>query len=463
MDATKNCLTTAQRFVNVNNQWMKDELDQLDQFLRKYVKDTRPDVPKIADSGQPSVVSTVFDFLFDNPILSVLWKYTPLAIIMEAIDEEFADDLRVPDISQFTDLVTKLVPNLVKSELDVLVKVFADVLDKLGKLFSGSVDLDQVMTDMTGDIIWTIVDALKPIILTFMAALEDMCGAVICILEGEWVIPGISEEWTDFTGTKMTLLDLVSFITAEVLNLWSVSFDDGKELFHDDPDVAKRFLIDEKYLSIGNALKRGGLDLSAGLNPTLLTTSSTRTMARSAATTPRIQAAFRAESDDPNPDAPLTPAQIAAKLAEDKKKAAKKWNMIFSVVGRSIGTASTMWEIAFTVADLKEVEEGIEMADRSAPPAVPPKVSRFQGVGSGYRGVSGNIMKWSGKALGKIESVLTIGGNTLSVFSSLGSIIAITVFMSRTTMSDAMPESGIYVSASESILAFVSLSTEAQH
>ena len=154
--------------------------------------------------------------LLNNPIISNLLKFNPLSWIMEAIAEETGDDVKIPTL----DLnIGRQVFTALQKQLELLV----GFIQRSWTSFQAAIGQPERVMDhlftVFRDGFWTIFDSIKSIILAVYSLVMNSFDKIVDFCRGTWEIPSMTELWKDLTNTDFSLINFVSYVTAQVLEL----------------------------------------------------------------------------------------------------------------------------------------------------------------------------------------------------------------------------------------------------
>lgn len=189
----------------------------------KYVNDTRPEVSK--DDVSASVINKIakaFDFLFHNPIASALAKYNPLTMLInaaeEGIAETFADlGIKLPEISPKA--ISDAVEAFFEKEGEKLVGLLVGMAETLSQVVQDPSKLPSVLSEIFSAALWIIVDAIKGLIIAIYDVITDIFDVAFKAVDYELSLGIISDLWKDFADQPLSILNVVTYLAAHVLNL----------------------------------------------------------------------------------------------------------------------------------------------------------------------------------------------------------------------------------------------------
>ncbi|KAF2001297.1 hypothetical protein P154DRAFT_619613 [Amniculicola lignicola CBS 123094] len=218
-DPTKSRLLEGKDFMAANVKKMQDA-------LQSTVHDHRAPISK-DPSGLLDALKEplkVLKCIASNPIAALWDKFNPINIlmniVMEAIEEELPgfQPTLPPAVSKLLDVIK----NLLEDEGENIVCLLMDIKDKLWVAVQDPNQLGRSLFELLGDSLWTLFDALKVLLFAAMEIIVAVIDLIWDVLSAEWHLGFISEMWKDFTGTPMTLLNLVTWLGAHFMNLVSL-------------------------------------------------------------------------------------------------------------------------------------------------------------------------------------------------------------------------------------------------
>ena len=213
-------LDTSKRFFTLNKPVFLALIDLVQQRAAKFIKDTRPPVDDAFNTAGNRVLSTALDFLFNNPVLNFIMRYNPISILLEAAWEVLSDMIQVPSMKSLEDIWQRILPKLAKDEFSIIIQLVDDILIKFKAFVNGDISLSELLLDLLGDTFWTIFDALKAIILAAIDMVPDLIGALKELITGVWKFPFVTALWKAFTGEEFTLLNFITLLLAQGMNLY---------------------------------------------------------------------------------------------------------------------------------------------------------------------------------------------------------------------------------------------------
>ncbi|KAG5753245.1 hypothetical protein H9Q70_004091 [Fusarium xylarioides] len=208
-----NGLSLTSRFLHHNHDRLGQTIDIVGEFIASFI--SRP-----YSQGHQSDTESSGGSILDNPIISNLLKFNPLSWIMEAIAEEIGDDVQIPSLN--INIGSQLLQTL-KNQFDILFGFLKRSWSSFEAAIGQPSDVMEHLYNIFKDGFWTIFDSLKAIILDIYGLVMNSFDAIRNFCQGKWKIPFMTDLWEELTGTDFTLINFVSYIGAQILELQNLS------------------------------------------------------------------------------------------------------------------------------------------------------------------------------------------------------------------------------------------------
>ncbi|KAF5647296.1 putative RNA-directed DNA polymerase from transposon X-element [Fusarium sp. NRRL 52700] len=204
-----NGLSLTSRCLHHNHDRLEQTIDIVGEFIASFI--SRP-----YSQGHQSDMKSSGGSILDNPIISNLLKFNPLRWIMEAITEEIGDDVQIPSLN--INIGPQLLQTL-KKQFDILFGFLKRSWSSFEAAIGQPNDVMEHLYNIFEDGFWTIFDSLKAIILEIYGLVMNSFDAIRSFCQGRWKIPFVTDLWEELTGTDFTLINFVSYIGAQILEL----------------------------------------------------------------------------------------------------------------------------------------------------------------------------------------------------------------------------------------------------
>ena len=192
---------------------MNKSIDALGHWIEGYI--ARPYAIDRSSQKESSDSS-----ILNNPIIANLLRFNPLGWILEAVTEEVGQDVQIPSL----DLgIGQQIFTLLREQFSLLV----GFLQRSWAGFEAAIGEPQSIMDHLREIFkdgfWTIFDSIKKIILSIYAMVMNSFDKIANFCRGKWKIPFISDLWEDTTNIDLTLINFVSYVAAQLFELFNLS------------------------------------------------------------------------------------------------------------------------------------------------------------------------------------------------------------------------------------------------
>ncbi|CAG7561991.1 unnamed protein product [Fusarium equiseti] len=213
--AITGCLDLTGRFLEVNKNSISDMFEDGKTFLQSFLDDPR----------QPSqgTVGDIINQILNNPVVRLLMKINPLQWIMEAVKEELPD-FQIPPFAETINKVISSFGNAVDKEVKVLDQLLANFTSESQQLFAdrSPESIKRSIRRMLQSMGWALFDTIRNIFESIYDTLTLLFQSMSSILDGVWKLPGITDMWEELTDQEFTLLGLVTYLPAVLLNFVSI-------------------------------------------------------------------------------------------------------------------------------------------------------------------------------------------------------------------------------------------------
>lgn len=199
------------RFLHHNHDLLSQSLDTFGHFIEHFV--SRPYQAQQLSKDESSGSS-----IFNNPIISNLLKFNPLGWILEAIAEELGDDVKIPSLNLN---IGREIFAALKEQFDILLGFLKRGWAGFEAAISEPESVMNHLYDIFRDGFWTIFDSLKAIILALYSLVMNSFDAISEFCRGKWKIPYMTDLWEEITNTDFTLINFVSYLAAQFLELFN--------------------------------------------------------------------------------------------------------------------------------------------------------------------------------------------------------------------------------------------------
>lgn len=135
---------------------------------------------------------------------------------MEAFAEEVGDDVQIPSLN--INIGSELLQTL-KHQFDILFGFLKRSWAHFGAAIGQPDNVMEHLYVIFKDGFWTIFDSLKAILLDLYALAMNSFGAITDFCHGKWKIPDMTDLWEELTGCDFTVINFVSYIGAQILEL----------------------------------------------------------------------------------------------------------------------------------------------------------------------------------------------------------------------------------------------------
>ena len=207
-------LKLTSRFFHENRKVLVEGIDVLGETLEQYVS-----LPTLRPDKTPEKGSIVSRFL-NNPIVVQLLKFNPIGWIGEAIQEELGDSVKIPSLD--LGIGQAILASLMK-HIEMLWKLLERARENLGDAVRDPSIVVNKLLDTFRVAFWNVFATVKQIILDTFDLLLGAFDKFIAFLNAEWVIPELTELWSELTGCKFTIINFVAYFIAQVTELFNTS------------------------------------------------------------------------------------------------------------------------------------------------------------------------------------------------------------------------------------------------
>ncbi|KAI1169836.1 hypothetical protein F4777DRAFT_584523 [Nemania sp. FL0916] len=217
MDFTKGGLTACGRLLVENRASVSDMFLDLREYLKEHIDDPRP----VLETGKPK--KSVLAKLLNNPIIKAILKFNPIAWIIEAITEEVdTSDWKIPNVEKFASFAAKHALDGVDTIATCFLNIISELVTAGGDVISDPSSLRDVIMRVLKSSVWEIFDAVESTALSIYDMIVDLFGMLYEFLTGEWVIPGLTDLWEDFSGQPFSILGFGTYLLSTLLNISSM-------------------------------------------------------------------------------------------------------------------------------------------------------------------------------------------------------------------------------------------------
>ena len=245
----------------MNRPVLDQAIDTAKAKVQKVIPDHRPPIDEAYNAKVNSTIDDVLGFLLNNPVMNMFQRYNPLTVVLETIEDEIGDSIKLPDVSSLMDIVTRVIGNLLEAELDNILRLVRDIGAKIQACFEGSTSIADTAMWLLEDTLWTLIDTIKPIAMAIYDALAGVLVAGSYILTDTWKISLVTDLWTDLTDQDFSFLNPITLVIATGLNLYYLGVH-GKMPFDENTDPNALFNATDDQLNLGKVL---GISSSADL------------------------------------------------------------------------------------------------------------------------------------------------------------------------------------------------------
>ncbi|CAM1505029.1 Fc.00g106660.m01.CDS01 [Cosmosporella sp. VM-42] len=207
-----NGLGLTSRFLHHNHDALDRTIDIFGKFIEGYISRPYQKQQVTKESRGSSILN--------NPIIANLLKFNPLGWIMEAIAEELGEGVQIPSLEM--NIGTQIFRTL-KEQFDILLGFLKRSWAGFEAAIGQPAQVMEHLFNIFKDGFWTIFDSLKAIILSIYSLVMNSFDAIIKFCRGKWKIPFITDLWEEITNTDFTLINFVSYIAAQVLELFNAT------------------------------------------------------------------------------------------------------------------------------------------------------------------------------------------------------------------------------------------------
>lgn len=243
-------IRATQRILRVNEQVLKDSFDFYGKLLERII--SRPTPHKAGP------VSTFMTNILNNPILKALLSFNPMTWVMEAINEETGDSIKLPSFP-FLSTLSSTAVKVGLSGLKRIIVLFERLFENLVAVVSDPSRAEDVLLDSCRAGFWSAFEGVKEIVLELYGLVVALFRDLDTFLNDVWVLPGLTDLWYDYTGMDFSLMNLMTYILAQIIEI----FYDGKKAVFDGWDLDKMFsgkTISDKELKLFDVPKDMPLD-----------------------------------------------------------------------------------------------------------------------------------------------------------------------------------------------------------
>ncbi|KAJ7571789.1 hypothetical protein C8J56DRAFT_145750 [Mycena floridula] len=173
----------------------------------------------------------MFDIIFNNPVVHGILNLVKR--LWNAIVEE--SGIEIPSMQPIYNIFTELASRIGNDLGEQFERLLVDIMSKFSDMLSGKMDLGDTLKTLLGDGFWTLFDILQSFVVHTYDAIPKFIKEVIVYLNGEWKVPLITRLWKFMTDTPLTIMNVLTYPLAFVLNLFTVMMH-GKPAFEVWPD-----------------------------------------------------------------------------------------------------------------------------------------------------------------------------------------------------------------------------------
>jgi hypothetical protein len=204
-------LDITSRFLKTNNETVKEKINILEQNFQAWLGPPGAQVSKDQSSRGSSI--------FDNPIITALLKFNPLSWLLEAVDEELGDD--IPHFSITYD------GSSLSAIPDTLLKIFGNAKDTIGSAVSDPSHAADALVGFLKAAAVDIFAAIKAAIFAILDGLVAGIDGLKAFLNQPWKLGELSGLWKDLTGCDLSAMNFVTYLLAQVIELFNPSPKEG--------------------------------------------------------------------------------------------------------------------------------------------------------------------------------------------------------------------------------------------
>jgi hypothetical protein len=210
-----NGLDVAARMLKHNEKSLEQTLDRLGQFIETNIVRAPEALPTTKESSEESKVG-LCDSILNNPVVKNLLKFNPVEWVWEAINEDLGQEVILPtmDLGAGSKLIGAL-----RKQFNILMKFFKRSWERIQHFMDDPQRAMRELGEVLRDLVKTIFEAFKRIILSLYSIVTSAFESIADFCRGEWKIPYLTELWEELTGCKFTLVNFVSYVTAQLLEL----------------------------------------------------------------------------------------------------------------------------------------------------------------------------------------------------------------------------------------------------
>jgi hypothetical protein len=120
--------------------------------------------------------------------------------IGEAFDEELGDIFRVPNFFSLVSVFTTNLSTLLETELANLLRFANDLKERGQAVLDNPSSLLEELNALLGDFFWTVVDAIKGVVMAIWDIIGGLVTAAFDIAKSTWKIPFVTAIYEWFAG-----------------------------------------------------------------------------------------------------------------------------------------------------------------------------------------------------------------------------------------------------------------------
>ncbi|TFK43966.1 hypothetical protein BDQ12DRAFT_675867 [Crucibulum laeve] len=204
-------------------------------YIFKSIKDAIPIPnhlpPRQDENKSKGVLSTVkeifgkiYDAIFNNPIMHGL-----MGLFNRLINVIFEESgIQIPSLGPLAAVFTDAMSRLGSEEAAIFERLIDGFAKTAMAMLNGTMSMADGLKHMLSDVLWTVIDSVEAILFSVIDLVGPFFKALMNFLNEEWRLPIITKLWEFITDTKLTVMNVLTYPVAFILNIISATINSNK-------------------------------------------------------------------------------------------------------------------------------------------------------------------------------------------------------------------------------------------
>lgn len=163
-----------------------------------------------------------------HPIVKVILDANPLEWIMEGFQEGLEesgilDEIIIPTIPGIN--TAKELFTFITRQISRIYGLFLQIIQNIATAVTNPAKAKDAMMDTLRSVAWSAWESIKDLILQLFDMITNFFHDVGEFILGEWKLPPLTDIWEDLTGLKFTIVNVFTYVMANVLGIITIGSD----------------------------------------------------------------------------------------------------------------------------------------------------------------------------------------------------------------------------------------------